>query len=607
MAAARRTVPYVRELTVPTAVDVPPDAALPDLLTTAARERPDHPQVRRHSGGQWVDVTSRELLEQVTAVARGLVAAGVGLGDRVGIMSRTRYEWTVVDLAAWFAGAVPVPLYETSSADQVAWVLGDSGAVACVVESAEHAALVASVRDGLPALREVWTIDDDALDELASSASGVTDDELAARRAGTRSDSLATLIYTSGTTGRPKGCMLTHGNLLSGVQNSLAVLHSVFAEESSTLLFLPLAHVFARTIEVGCLVSGVTLAHAPSTNDLLAELATVRPTFILSVPRVFEKVFNGAQAKARADGKGTIFDRAAAHAIAYSKAMDAPGGPGTVMRLQHKVYDRFVYGRLRAALGGRTESAVSGGAALGARLGHFFRGIGVTVLEGYGLTETTAASTVNTQDHQRVGSVGRPIPGSGVRIADDGEVLLRGPHVFVGYWHDDDATAAVLDADGWFATGDLGALDDDGYLTITGRKKEIIVTSAGKNVAPAPLEDAIRAHSLVSQCVVVGDGRPYVTALITLDADALPGWLAVNRRRTDIPAADLVDDSAVRTALSAAVDKANATVSRAESIRRFAVLPVDLSEAAGQLTPTLKVRRDAVLRDFADEVEQLYS
>ncbi len=599
--------PYVRELTVPSAVEVPPDAALPDLLTRAAHDHPDHVQVRRRDGQRWVDVSSSELLDQVTAVARGLVAAGVAPGDRVGIMSRTRYEWTVVDLAVWFAAAVPVPLYETSSADQVAWVLGDSGAVACVVETAEHAALVGSVRGGLPDLREVWTIDDGALDELAVAGAPVADSELVARRAALRADSLATLIYTSGTTGRPKGCMLTHGNLLSGVQSSLSVLHGVFAADSSTLLFLPLAHVFARTIEVGCLVSGVTLAHTPGTTELLADLATSRPTFVLSVPRVFEKVFNGAQAKARADGKGRVFDRAAAHAVAYSEALDAPGGPGTVLRLQHRLYDRFVYAKLRAALGGRAESAVSGGAPLGARLGHFFRGIGVTVLEGYGLTETTAASTVNTPEHQRVGSVGRPIPGSGVRIADDGEILLRGPHVFVGYWHDDAATAAVLDADGWFATGDLGSLDDDGYLTITGRKKEIIVTSAGKNVAPAPLEDAIRAHPLVSQCVVLGDTRPYVTALVTLDAEAVPGWLAEQRRETDVPVADLVDDSGVRAAVSAAVDRANATVSKAESIRRFAILPVDLTEAAGQLTPTLKVRRQVVLRDFAAEVDELYA
>jgi long-chain acyl-CoA synthetase len=600
-------VPSVRELTVPLAVDVPAGAALPDLVTDAARDTPDHVQLRRRRGDTWQDVTCRELLDEVCAVARGLVAAGVGPGDRVGIMSRTRAEWTVADLATWFAGAVPVPVYETSSAEQVAWVLGDSGAVGCFVESRAHAETVGAVRDRLPGLREVWVLDDDALGDLTAAGTDVDDAELVARRATLRADSLATLIYTSGTTGRPKGCMLTHGNLLAGTRNALAVLQEVFGADSSTLLFLPLAHVFARVIEVGCLASGVALAHAPDTTTLLTDLAASRPTFILSVPRVFEKVFNGAQAKARAESKGRVFDQAAAHAIAYSQALDKAGGPGLPLRVQHALYDRFVFSRLREALGGRTRTAVSGGAPLGARLGHFFRGIGVTVLEGYGLTETTAAATLNTTEHQRVGSVGRPIPGCGVRIADDGEVLLKGPHVFVGYWHDDEATAAAFDADGWFRTGDLGALDDDGYLTITGRKKEIIVTSAGKNVAPAPLEDAIRAHPLVSQCVVVGDERPYVGALITLDAEALPGWLTAQHRSPGTAAAELVDDSAVRAALSAAVDRANAAVSKAEAVKRFAVLPVDFTEAAGHLTPTLKLRRDVVLRDFAADVDALYA
>jgi long-chain acyl-CoA synthetase len=600
-------VPFVRELTVPVAVEVPDDAALPDMLTDAARNTPDRVQMRRRRGDAWVDVTCRELLDEVQAVARGLVAAGVAAGDRVGIMSRTRAEWTITDLATWVAGAVPVPVYETSSAEQVAWVLGDSGAVACVVETRAHSELVASVRDTLPALREVWVLDDDAMTELATAGADVDDAELDIRRATLHADSLATLIYTSGTTGRPKGCMLTHRNLLAGTHNALAVLHGVFDADSSTLLFLPLAHVFARTIEVGCFVSGVTLAHTPDTTALLADLATSRPTFILSVPRVFEKVFNGAQAKARAEGKGRVFDKAAAHAIAYSQALDTDRGPGPLMRVQHSLYDRFVYGRLRAALGGRTESAVSGGAPLGARLGHFFRGIGVTVLEGYGLTETTAASTVNTMEQQRVGSVGRPIPGSGVRIAEDGEVLLKGPHVFTGYWHDEAATAAAFDDEGWFRTGDLGALDDDGFLSITGRKKEILVTSAGKNVAPAPLEDAIRAHPLVSQCIVVGDERPYVAALLTLDAEAVPGWLAAQHRPPDVPIEQLVDDPAVRQSLSAAVARANAAVSKAEAIKRFAVLPVDFTEAAGHLTPTLKLRREVVLRDFAADVDALYA
>ena len=592
---------------MPIAVELPSDAAVPDLLTRAAEATPELVMLRRRGATGWVDVTSRELLDEVSAVARGLVAAGVGPGDRVGILSRTRVEWTIADLAVWFAGAVSVPVYETSSPEQVAWVLGDSGAVGCFVESTAHADLVGSVRARLPELRDVWTFDSGALDDLASAGTVTSADELARRRATLTARSLATLIYTSGTTGRPKGCELTHGNLLVGTQNALDALSGVFAPESSTLLFLPLAHVFARVIQVGCLVSGVALGHAPDTSTLLADLGSFQPTFILAVPRVFEKVYNGAQAKAHADNKGRVFDRAAALAVAYSQALDSPGGPGLSLRLRHALFDRFVYARLRAALGGRTEYAVSGGAPLGARLGHFFRGIGVTVLEGYGLTETTAASTVNTPDHIRIGSVGRPIPGSGVRIADDGEVLLRGPHVFVGYWQDVEATAAVFDADGWFRTGDLGALDEDGFLTITGRSKEILVTSAGKNVAPAPLEDSIRAHPLVSQCIVVGDARPYVAALVTLDTEALPGWLAAHHREPGAPAADLVDDPALLASIGRAVERANSQVSKAEAIRRFVVLPVDFTEAAGHLTPTLKLRRDEVLRDFAADVDRLYA
>ncbi len=597
----------VRELTVPAVVELPDDADLTDLLASAAVATPFRVQLRRAVEGRWEDVTCRELLDQVTALARGLVAAGVGPGDRVGIMSRTRYEWTVADFALWFAGAVPVPIYETSSAEQVSWILGDSGAAACFVETGAHAELLGSLQAALPGLRHVWTFDDGVVDQLTRAGADVADSVMAERRAALRADSVATIIYTSGTTGRPKGCTLTHGNLRAGTENALAGLSGLFTAEGSTLLFLPLAHVFARVIEIGCLVSGVTLGHVPDTTTLLADLDLFRPTFILAVPRVFEKVFNGAQAKATADGKARVFGRAAALAIRYSRALDSPGGPGLVLRTQHAVFDRFVFGRLRAALGGRTQHAVSGGAPLGARLGHFFRGIGVTVLEGYGLTETSAASTLNTPDHIRIGSVGRPIPGSGVRIADDGEVLLRGPHVFSGYWNEEAATKAVLDADGWFSTGDIGELDDDGFLSITGRKKEILVTSAGKKVAPAPLEDSIRAHPLVSQCIVVGDERPYVAALITLDTEALPGWLAAHRRDPAQATGDLTADPAVLNELAGAVERANRAVSRAEAIRRFVILPGDLTEAAGHLTPTLKLRRAKVVRDFAADLDRLYA
>jgi long-chain acyl-CoA synthetase len=588
-------------------VELADDADLTDLLGTAAAATPFGVLLRRSVDGRWEDVTSRELLAQVYAVAQGLVAAGVAPGDRVGIMSRTRYEWTVADFALWFAGAVPVPVYETSAAEQVAWILADSGAVGCFVEGERHAALVASVRDELPDLVHLWAFDDGALGELALAGVDVPRSVVDQRRRDLAPDSAATIIYTSGTTGRPKGCTLTHGNLRAGTENALAGLEGLFVTGGSTLLFLPLAHVFARVIQIGCISSGVTLGHCPDPTTLLADLGSFRPTFILSVPRVFEKVFNGARTRAAADRKVRVFDRAAAHAVRYSQALDAPRGPGAVLRLQHALFDRFVFGHLRAALGGRTQFAVSGGAPLGTRLGHFFRGIGVTVLEGYGLTETSATSTVNTPAHLRIGTVGRPIPGCGVRIADDGEVLLRGPHVFAGYWGDEQATAAVIDQDGWFSTGDIGELDEDGYLSITGRKKEILVTSAGKNVAPAPLEDSIRAHPLVSQCIVVGDNRPYVAAMITLDAEAVPGWLAARHRDATVTARELTEDPDVLDDLAQAVDRANLAVSRAEAIKRFVVLPEDFTEEAGQLTPTLKLRRTAILRDFAADVERLYS
>ena len=596
----------MREITVPALVQLAPDADLTDLVTSAAERTPHLVQFRRQVAGRWEDITSGQFLAEVLGLARGLVAAGVGPGDRVAIMSRTRYEWTLTDFALWFAGAVPVPVYETSSAEQVQWILADSGAVGCFVENDENRALVESVRASAPALALLWSFSGPDLDRLVADGAAVEASVLDERRAGLRSDSLATIIYTSGTTGRPKGCRLTHGNLRSGTDNALASLEGVFAPGGSTLLFLPLAHVFARVIEVGCVASGVTLGHSADVSRLMADLAEFRPTFILSVPRVFEKVFNGAQAKATAQGKGRVFDGAAKVAIRYSEAMDS-GGPGLPLRVQHAVCDRFVYGKLRAALGGRTQYAVSGGAPLGARLGHFFRGIGLTVLEGYGLTETSAASTVNTPRHLRVGSVGRPIPGSGVRIADDGEVLLRGPHVFEGYWQDREATAAVLAADGWFSTGDLGELDEDGFLSITGRKKEILVTATGKNVAPAPLEDRVRAHPLVSQCMVVGDARPYVAALITLDAEALPAWLAAHRRDPATPAGELVADPQVLAELQRAVDDANRSVSKAEAVKRFVVLPADFTMEGGQLTPTLKLRRAAVLRDYSAELELLYS
>jgi long-chain acyl-CoA synthetase len=595
----------VQEYSSPAAFEIPATAALPDAVTEHATATPDHVAFSRAIGGSWTPVTSKEFADQVSALARGMIAAGVQAGDRVGILSRTRYEWTLADYAIWTAGGVAVPIYETSSAEQAQWILSDSGAVAVVVENAGHRALVDSVRDRLPELREVWTIEDGDLDTVAARSAEVPRERVAERRATQTGDTLATIIYTSGTTGRPKGCELTHGNLLYVAELAPTVIPAMAAQDASSLLFLPLAHVFARIIEVGCVQSGARLGHTGDITQLLADLGTFRPTFLVAVPRVFEKVYNGARQKAHAGGKGAIFDRAERVAVAWSTAQDT-GGPGLGLELQHKLFDTLVYSKLRAAMGGRVEYALSGGAPLGERLGHFFRGIGVTILEGYGLTETTGPSTVSGPDTLKVGTVGRAAPGSAVRIAENGEIQVRGPQVFRGYWHNPDATAESV-RDGWFATGDIGVLDAEGYVTITGRMKEIIVTSGGKNVSPATLEDKLRAHPLVSQCIVVGDNRPFIGCLITLDAEALPGWLESRGRPTDTPMADLVEDPELVAEIQAAVDATNGQVSRAESIKSFAILPVEWTVEGGQLTPSLKLKRSVVMKEFADEVERIYA
>jgi long-chain acyl-CoA synthetase len=562
-----------------------------DVLDRLARD-PDAVALARRGPDGWSDVSIGAFHADVVEVAKGLLAAGVRPGDRVALLSRTRYEWTLVDYAIWWVGAVTVPIYETSSAEQISWILSDSGAVAAVVESPHHRERVDSVRQTTAALQHVWSLDDGGLDTVRAQGSQVDDAQLEQARSTLTSDSLATLIYTSGTTGRPKGCRLTHGNFRAELGGALERLPELFGREgASTLLFLPLAHVFARIIQVGAIRSGARLGHTADVKDLVADLGEYQPTFVLAVPRVFEKVFNSASTKAYADGKGRIFDRAVATAIAYSKAQDATtrrGAPkrvGPVLAARHALFDR-------PALGGHAEWAISGGAPLGDRLAHFYRGIGVTVLEGYGLTETTAALCVNTPTAQRVGTVGRPFPDTEVRIADDGELLFRGPQVFHGYWENDEATAAALDADGWFATGDLGDVDDDGYVRVTGRKKEIIVTAGGKNVAPAVLEDRVRAHPVVSQCLVVGDGKPFIAALVTIDREAWDGPL---------------DSPELEAAVQSAVDDANSLVSQAESIRKFVILEEDWTEENGYLTPSFKVKRTAVLRDLHDTVEALFS
>ena len=586
----------MREFSVPAQVTIADSANLTDTVFSRAAEEPGRIVFRRKEGAGWRDVSAREFADDVRRVAEGLAAAGVEPGDRVAIMSRTRYEWTLADYAVWTAGAVAVPIYETSSASQIEWVIGDSGAKAVLVESDDHEKAVASVRDDLPGLEHVWRMDD-----LPSGES--TGMDLEERRASRGTDDLATIIYTSGTTGRPKGCEITHGNLLATARNAIGgALAEVFAlADGSTLLFLPLAHVFARLIEVACVEAGVILGHTPDLTSLLDDLGTFRPTFLLAVPRVFEKVYNGAEQKAAADGKGRIFRIAADTAIAYSRAES----PGLGLRIKHAVFDRLVYAKLRAAVGGRVTHAVSGGAALGERLGHFFDGVGITILEGYGLTETTAPVSVNLPSANRIGTVGRPIPGCSVRIADDGEILVKGVNVFVGYWHNEGATKEVLN-DGWFHTGDIGELDDDGYLKITGRKKEIIVTAGGKNVAPGPIEDLLRGHPLISQCMVVGDGRKFVGCLITLDPEALGPWKEQHGKGA-VSLTELADDPDLIKEINAAVAHANTTVSRAEAIKKYRILPIDFTEETGYLTPSLKVKRNLVIKDFGDEIEALYA
>jgi long-chain acyl-CoA synthetase len=606
----------VREYSIPALAEIPATANLAKAVFRRAAEQPQAVMLRRPGpaglAGEWTDVTAQQFRDEVTALAKGLVAVGIEAGDRVALMSHTRYEWTLIDYAIWTAGATVVPVYETSSAEQAEWILSDSGARACFVETGAFEQLIDGFRDRVPALEHIWRIEpgsEASLESLREAGAAVEDQDVSARAGAAQASDLATVIYTSGTTGRPKGCELTHQNLLAAVRNAFLGPLTTFTgtEDSGTLLFLPLAHVFARIIEVGCIEAGVVLGHCGDLNALLPALAAFRPTFILAVPRVFEKVYNSAEQKAVSEKKGAIFGRAASTAIAYSQALDSPGGPGFGLRAQHALFDRLVYAKLRAALGGRAGYAISGGAALTERLCHFFRGVGVTVLQGYGLTETTAAATVNRPDRNKIGTVGQPLPGVGIKIDEDGEILIKGGLVFPGYWHNEEATKETFAAEGWFRTGDLGALDDEGFLTITGRKKEIIVTAGGKNVAPAVLEDRLRSHALISQTMVVGDGRPYVAALITLDPEAFGPWKHRHGKPADATIASLRDDPDLIAAVQAAVDDANQAVSRAESIRRFRILDDDFTVESGQLSAKLGIRRSVLAKDFAADIDMLYA
>ncbi|GAB3286642.1 AMP-dependent synthetase/ligase [Sinomonas notoginsengisoli] len=599
----------MREKIVPPLIPTPVARNTTDFVLEQA-EKPANPALfaKRDASGTWQDVSAKEFRADVERIAKGLIAEGVGLGDRVGIMARTCYEWTLVDFAIWFAGAVSVPVYETSSPSQIAWNLDNSGAVAAFGENAHHENAIRQAVDseGLAAMKHVWQMSTAGLDALRAAGASVSDEVLETRRSAATLESVATIIYTSGTMGRPKGCELTHGNFVALSENAAMALGVVVKPKSKTIMFLPLAHVFGRFISVLAVAAGAQVAHTPDVKNLLADLQSFEPTFLLVVPRIFERVYNSALTKAEDSGKGKIFHRAGDIAITWSKAHEDGGKPSLGLRLQHALYDVLVYRKLRAAMGGHVKYAVSGGGPLGERLGHFFHGVGLLVLEGYGLTETTAPLTVGTPSLVKIGTVGPPLPGNGVRIADDGEILAKGVCVMRGYYNLPELQTQAF-TDGWFHTGDVGELDADGYLRITGRKKDIIITAGGKNVAPAPLEDEIRADTLVSQVVVVGEKRPFIAALVTLDEEALPGWL----ERSGLPAGLSVQDATTHPAVLAhvqtVIDHANSSVSRAEAIKSFRIVPTDFTEDSGHLTPSLKVKRDQVMTDFGEYVDEIYS
>jgi long-chain acyl-CoA synthetase len=598
----------MQEFSVPVAYIVKPDDNISDDIFTHEEKWPDAVGLRRKVNGIWTPVTWREFAGQVRGIAAGFIAVGIQPGDRVALMSHTRFEWTLLDYAILTAGAITVPIYPTSSLEQVKWILGDSGAVAVVVENDDHAEMVTTARVGLPALTHMWQIDGShfgSLPDINARGAQVTPEQVEERRRTRGAADLAEIVYTSGTTGRPKGCMLSHGNIVANTRNCMENdgFKRVFNEHNSTLLFLPLAHSYAKVIQYGAIYSRTVLGLV-DIADAVTELSAYKPTSVLSVPRLWEKAYNSARHKADAEGHGKIFARAEATAIAYSQVLDT--GPDLMLRFKHALYGRLVYAKLRAALGGKVQYSWSAAAPLGTRLGHFFRGCGINVLEGYGLTETSPATNSNTPDAQKIGTVGQPIPGCTIRIASDGEVLVKGHMVFQGYWNNESATKEMIDEDGWLHTGDIGVLDDDGFLAITGRKKDLIITAAGKNVAPAVLEDRLRAHWLISQCLVVGDRKPYVAALVAGDPETFTQWKADNGKPQAATMAGLRDDPALRAEIQAAIDDANKAVSQAEAIKKFAILDEDFTEAGGQLTPTLKVRRHVIMEQYAAQIAALY-
>lgn len=592
---------------IPLVVVSDPKTNITDLFIDRVKKDPKLPLMSKQvEPGVWVDVTAAEYLAEVKALAKGFIASGIEVGQRVGIMSHTRYEWALCDFALWFAGAVSVPIYESSAPSQIEWILGDSGAIAGIFEDEELLSLFKTVKKSLPDVKKTWTFDKSDLSDLIDLGTKISDDVLEERRTSAGLQDLATIIYTSGTTGKPKGCELLHQGFVDLSRNAQAVLPEVVCPGGSTILFLPMAHVFARFVSVLCIAGGVQVGHQPDAKSVAPAMQSFHPTFLLAVPRVFEKVYNSAEQRAEAGGKGKIFHAAAETAIAWSMALDTKKGPSFGLNLKHKVFDALVYKKLRAAMGGRVKYAISGGGPLGARLGHFYRAIGLIVLEGYGLTETTAPVTIGRPNNVKIGKVGFPLPGCGVQIADDGEIWLRGTNVLKGYWNNAQATKSTFEGD-WFKTGDIGALDEDGFLAITGRKKELIITAGGKNVAPALLEDPLRANPLISQAVVIGDAKPFVSVLISLDEEMLPIWLENSGIKDKMTIEQAISNPAVLTEVSKAIEGVNSHFSTAESIRKFALLPQDLTEKSGHLTPSLKIKRSVVVDDYSQLIDDIYA
>ncbi len=592
---------------VPLRVESNPRENVTNILLERVAKNPNHALFsRKNPDGSWRNVTSGEFLGEVRSLAKGLIAAGIKPGDAVALMSRTRYEWTMIDFAVWFAGGIVVPIYETSSPEQIQWILSDSDSVAFFIENDAHLQRVEKIKANCPRLSKVWRIDSKDFSDLHQAGEKISDADLETARAGAEAKDLATIVYTSGTTGNPKGCELTHKSFVDHCRNAAAEIPEIANEYQHSLIFVPLAHILGRYVAVICIYAGIRVGHLPDTKLVAAELPVFQPTFLLAVPRVFEKVYNNAELKAEAGGKGKIFRAAAQAAIDYSRGLDDPKGPSLSVKLKHKVFDKLVYGKLRAAMGGKVKYAISGGAPLGERLGHFFRGIGLVVLEGYGLTETAAAAVIGRVSWQKIGKVGRALPGTGIKIAPDGEIWLRGINIMRGYWRNEAATREAFVED-WFRSGDIGELDEDGFLTITGRKKEILVTAGGKNVAPAPIEDPLRAHPLIGQVVVIGDAKPFIGALISLDPEMVPVWCSQNGITETLTLAEATKHPIIKAEIQKAVDDVNAKFSNAEQVKKFEILDVELTEASGHLTPSLKIKRAQVLKDFSIHVDRIYA